>query len=175
MKRLEIGPGDHPLPGFDRLDMIARTNSQFVARWGDEPLPFPDDTYDEVYASHVLEHVPWFKTQDALREVRRILKPGGLFEVWVPNFGYLIECYQSRRCGDDWRRFNPSGDPMLWLNGRLFTYGPGEENWHRACFDRHSLCECLAKAGFTDVEVIPARSRGTSHGRIDLGVLGRVG
>ena len=45
-------------------------------------LPFEDASYDVVYASHVLEHI-----QDdrlALREVRRILKPGGIAILPVP-------------------------------------------------------------------------------------------
>jgi SAM-dependent methyltransferase len=45
-------------------------------------LPFPDATYDFIFASHVLEHVP--DDQKAIREIRRILKPGGLAILPVP-------------------------------------------------------------------------------------------
>jgi SAM-dependent methyltransferase len=182
LRCLEIGPGDCPIdPGWDTVDSkIARIGrgtdgyKQYpFGGWGYELIPAARGTYDLVYASHVLEHVPWYKTVNALKDVWRILKPGGTIEVWVPNFWYLVQCYQERICGDRWKKHNRRRDPMLWLNGRLFTYGPGDDNWHRACFDGGHLANCLQQAGFTDVARIPRRTRGRSHGKIDLGMTGR--
>jgi predicted SAM-dependent methyltransferase len=45
-------------------------------------LPFADGTYDLVYASHVLEHIR--DDEAALREIRRVLRPGGLAVLPVP-------------------------------------------------------------------------------------------
>jgi len=45
-------------------------------------LPFPDSAFDLVYASHVLEHIKEDRT--ALREIRRVLSPGGLAILPVP-------------------------------------------------------------------------------------------
>lgn len=45
-------------------------------------LPFPDASYDFVYASHVLEHVP--DDRRAIREIRRILTPSGIAVLPVP-------------------------------------------------------------------------------------------
>ncbi|KAL7424635.1 hypothetical protein Q5752_000319 [Cryptotrichosporon argae] len=42
-------------------------------------LPFDDDTFDVVYCHQVMVHLPATKTADAMREVRRVLKPGGVF------------------------------------------------------------------------------------------------
>jgi predicted SAM-dependent methyltransferase len=172
MKALEIGPGDHAIANFDTVEMEPGADATFVARWGFERLPIKDAQYDFVFASHVLEHIPWNRTLDALREARRILKPGGSLEVWVPDFAYIVECYRQRKCGDDWRRDNPMSDPMLWVNGRLFTYGPAEGNWHHACFDERYLGECLAACHFVRIERVEKRSRGVSHGPIDLGMRG---
>ena len=47
-------------------------------------LPFGDSTYDLVYASHVLEHVP--DDQRAISEIRRILKPNGIAILPVPIY-----------------------------------------------------------------------------------------
>ncbi|MFQ5730914.1 MAG: glycosyltransferase, partial [Planctomycetaceae bacterium] len=170
VRRLEIGPGQKPLPGFETLDVNGAAT--YTARWGHDRLTgiIPPGSYDEVYASHVLEHVLWNRTDAALRDVFEVLTPGGRFEVWVPDFEYIVRCYQERMCGDGWRRDNPAGDPMLWVNGRIFTYGPGPENLHHACFDYEHLSVCLSRAGFVAIERIEKRTRGTSHGAIDLGV-----
>ena len=46
-------------------------------------LPFADDTFDKVICSEVLEHIPDYR--GALREVERVLKPGGMFCASVPR------------------------------------------------------------------------------------------
>lgn len=45
-------------------------------------LPFPDDTFDRIIAAEVLEHIP--DDHGAMRELRRVLKPGGTIAVTVP-------------------------------------------------------------------------------------------
>jgi len=47
-------------------------------------LPFADETYDFVFASHVLEHIP--DDQKAISEIRRILKPNGIAILPVPIY-----------------------------------------------------------------------------------------
>lgn len=50
---------------------------------------FPDASFDAVYLWHVLEHIP--NTAAALAEVRRLLRPGGLLVIAVPN----LESWQA--------------------------------------------------------------------------------
>jgi SAM-dependent methyltransferase len=45
-------------------------------------LPFDDDAFDAIFCSHVLEHVP--DDRAAMRELRRVLRPGGLALLPVP-------------------------------------------------------------------------------------------
>lgn len=51
-------------------------------------LPFPDDYFDGVILSEILEHVD--DDVAGLREVRRILKPGGVAAITVPNADYPL-------------------------------------------------------------------------------------
>lgn len=56
-------------------------------------IPFCDETVDVVYASHVLEH---FDRNDALsfmREVRRVLRPGGICRIVVPDLEWAAKAY----------------------------------------------------------------------------------
>lgn len=170
--KLEIGPGDVKLgEGWCTVSAEPGPSVDYVTEWGHKILPFPDNVFSLVYASHVLEHVPWFYTLDALREAWRVLKPQGVLEVWVPDLAYLFENYQSQTCGDDWRKHNPDGDFMLWLNGRLYTYGGSDHNWHRAVFDEPYLRRCMGDIGFASITRLN-HPRGYDHGPINLGLAG---
>lgn len=181
---LEIGPGRHALPGFETLSIVP-------GRWVDyvhdaaSNLPFDDNTFDLIYASHVLEHIPWYQTLDTLREWRRVLTPQGRLEVWVPDGLKICSAFVDAENGDadplehdDWRRLNPEGDPCAWAAGRLFTYGDGKgtlahPNWHRALFSPRRLKQLFEQAGFVNIRIMDrAEVRGTDHGWINLGICG---
>lgn len=65
----------------------------------EEPLPFPDASYDHVLLINVLEHVD--RAEALLAESARILKPGGSVVIVVP---YLFPYHPSPR---DYRRYAP--------------------------------------------------------------------
>lgn len=48
--------------------------------------PFPDAAFDKIILSEVLEHVP--DDTGVLRTLKRVLKPGGLIAITVPNADY---------------------------------------------------------------------------------------
>jgi SAM-dependent methyltransferase len=55
-------------------------------------LPFADASFDKVVCAEVLEHIPDY--QSVLKEINRVLKPGGQFAVSVPRFGPEWICWQ---------------------------------------------------------------------------------
>ena len=52
-------------------------------------IPFDDDTVDVVYHSHVLEHLDRDVARKFLLEVKRVLRPGGIHRIVVPDFEYI--------------------------------------------------------------------------------------
>ena len=175
MKSLEIGPGKRKL-GSDwvTMDCIMRPGIvDIVHDLRELPLPFNDSDFGMVYLSHVLEHVEWTRTHEVLSELHCILSPGGVIEIWVPDLKKLVSAYLDHTLirNDGWWKFNDDHDPVRWFNGRMFTYGPGEENFHRAAFDAEYLTRCLMHAGFQDISLLN-RPRGADHGWINLGMRG---
>ena len=73
-----------------------------------EPLPFADRTFDAVYHSHVLEHLPRDRAVPFLRECRRVLRPGATLRVAVPDLEELARLYlesvrRTREGERDWQ------------------------------------------------------------------------
>ncbi len=56
-------------------------------------VPFPDQTFDVAYHSHVLEHLDREDAPGFLAECFRVLKPGGILRVVVPDFEKLARDY----------------------------------------------------------------------------------
>lgn len=83
---IDIGAGTDPLPvdGFYKWDNYPHPCNNFKPD-GDAQLMegVPDEKYETVYASHILEHMR--DPQEALRNWFRILKPGGHLIVCVPH------------------------------------------------------------------------------------------
>lgn len=178
---LEIGLGNSRLPGFETLDIAGGPNVDYVCNAA-KPLPFEDNTFDLVYASHVLEHIPWYKVEEVVKEWVRILKPGGVLEVWVPDGLKICKALvQAELEGikvadiDSWCKFNPRKDPCIWAAGRLFWgANPKYRSWHKAIFTPRYLKELFERAGLVDVrELDSSEVREYDHGWINLGIRGR--
>ncbi len=185
IRNLEIGPGQQRMSGFETLNVVDDTNVDYI--WdAAKRLPFPDETFDLVYASHILEHIPWYLSEQVLSEWNRVLKYNGQLEVWVPNGLRICTAWVAAETGestdylgDGWFRFNERRDPCLWASGRIFTYGDGkgtinDPNWHRALFSPRFLQELLKETGFSEVVAMaPDEVRGVDHGWINMGFRAR--
>lgn len=164
---LEVGPGEHPITkGTYSINIKPQNGVTHVAKWGKDVFPFTDNTFDYAYASHVLEHVHWTRTDRALKEILRVLKPGKRFECWVPDFNKIVEAWQRGETLDGRDRYS---NPDVWLNWRVFTH---EMDAHRACFSPEYLVKCFEQAGFVDVRLLEQPSWPTIHQTINLGIVG---
>jgi ubiquinone/menaquinone biosynthesis C-methylase UbiE len=82
MKKLNLGCGADIKKGFDNLDFVKNPGVDLVCDLNKFPYPIKDNTYDEIYARFILEHVNDFV--EVTSELHRILKPRGKLIVEVP-------------------------------------------------------------------------------------------
>jgi len=72
------------LDGYVNMDIVALPGIDTVHDMESFPFPFADNTFDEIYCSHVLEHVK--NLTDTMYEIVRICKPWARIKVKVPYF-----------------------------------------------------------------------------------------
>jgi len=75
---------------FDRARQ-AREHSSFIVCAAGETLPYPDQMFDIILSHEVIEHVR--DDRRAVREMVRVLKPGGRIILFCPNRGYPFETH----------------------------------------------------------------------------------
>jgi len=83
MKKLNLGCGTDIRYGFINLDIAPINGVDVVHNIEGNPLPFENDTFDEVLCQDILEHLEYIPV---LKEIHRILKKGGKLKIRVPHF-----------------------------------------------------------------------------------------
>lgn len=99
----------------------------------------PDASLDLVYMCHVLEHVGRMQLLLTVLEMARVLKPGGILRIAVPDLDRLIHIYHA--CGKDLKVVAPA-----LMGGQDYPY-----NFHYSVFNASFLTDLLQRGGFMDV------------------------
>lgn len=88
-------------------------------------LPFPDGFFDLALSNHVIEHVGGDRAQlKHLSELRRVLAPGGMAYLAVPNRWMLVEPHYSLAFLSWWPEAWRSGWLRLWQRGSVYDCRP---------------------------------------------------
>ena len=101
-------------------------------------IPLGDRVADFVFSSHFLEHLDRLVARRLLLETYRILKPGGVVRIGVPDLEYAWVLYQR-------------GDKARMLHDYFFIEGATGYSRHRYVYDYEMLSHILMEVGFVDV------------------------
>jgi len=152
-KKLQIGGGSRHLPGWLNSDLYpSRGVLELDAT---RRLPFPDAAFDFVYSEHMIEHIRFEDGLRMLKEVHRVLRPGGAARVATPDLDFLAalcapDLTPRQRDYVEWaaREFVPEAPeprPAFVVNNFVRAWG------HQFIYDAGSLELAMRSAGFASV------------------------
>jgi len=155
--RLNWGCGPTPAAGWTNSDQLTAPGIDLSCDIRDG-LPLPDDHFEYAVAMHALQDLAYPDIVPALRELRRVLRPGGVLRLGLPDLDRAIRAYRWRRR----RYFDVPDDQARTLGGKLVLqitwYG-----WVRTPFTWDFARELLERAGFAPVRRCAYRRTSCAH------------
>lgn len=120
-----------------------------------DPIPYPDDHFDAVVCCQVLEHFT-HSHLPAMLEMRRVLRPGGIIEVDVPNVASLrnrSRLLRGKNITFDYEEHYLRAQPVGYKGMSFYPLRHNRE------FTKRELELLLAAAGFRSIEAAFLKSR----------------
>jgi predicted SAM-dependent methyltransferase len=146
--KLHIGCGQNIKLGWINIDLSEFADIRLDVR---EPLPFPDASATVVYSEHFFEHLSFEEGTRFLRESIRVLVPGGLISIGVPDAESTLRLYVS---GDreEWLRVRHQWHPE-WCNTQMHSvnYVFRQDGEHKYSYDLETLTGALTDCGFVNI------------------------
>lgn len=120
--KVELGSGPHGIPGFLHVDAVKVGN---VDRVGDiRRLDWlADNSVDELYSAHALEHVSYTEVEAVLEEWYRVLKPGGKITIKMPDLAFLCRAFVEK--------IHSAEEVMVAIFGGFSDYPGGPDGWEK--------------------------------------------
>jgi predicted SAM-dependent methyltransferase len=137
--RLHLGSGSQPKKGWLNVDLAGDPiDLAWNLAYG---IPFGDATVDAIFHEHLLEHIPLQAGIAVMDESFRVLKPGGILRIGVPDAGELLTSYVGD--GERIEAIHP-GRPTKMLAVQELFY------WHRhtTMYDEETLALMFRAGGF---------------------------
>ena len=137
--KLHLGCGGNRIDGWVNIDLVGTAAD---LPWDmRHPLPFPENSVTAIFHEHLLEHLPFPAATMFLRECHRVLQPGGVLRVAVPDFGRFARDYGGDQILlESVRPGRPTA--LLALSEMAFCYD------HESAWDEETLVALLQEVGF---------------------------
>lgn len=135
MNNLHIGAGSVYIAGWTNVDLFSDIRSDIYASV--LSLPFERESFDLIYACHVLEHLNRHLVLSALTHWKDLLKPGGVLRLSVPNFTCLCSHYMENK-------------DLKAITGLLYGGQKFHLDNHNIAFDYDTMVNYLKTVGFTE-------------------------
>lgn len=83
---VNLGCGSNKIEGFINIDINPEFNPDYIIYLGIENLPFENESVEELWCCHTIEHIPKIRHEKLILEVQRVLKKSGHVTFSYPEF-----------------------------------------------------------------------------------------
>jgi len=136
--KLNLGCGRILKPGYINIDKFD-DNADVIMDALD--LKYNDNSVDEIYSSHLLEHLSNNEMIEALKEWRRVLETGGLLELNLPDFESSVKTWLEASEHEKWGT----------LLNNIFGDQSHEGQFHKTGFTKERIVNILDTLGFDKI------------------------
>jgi predicted SAM-dependent methyltransferase len=144
---LNVGCGPYPKEEFINLDHHWNPTIDICWDITKNRYPLQDSSLEGIFTEHCLEHIPFESCLFNLREFHRLLVPGGVARIVVPDGEIYCDLYQKKK--QDPSTILPYGESeatgMISINRIMRLHD------HLFIYDYETMKLLLEKAGFTKI------------------------
>ncbi len=161
-----------------RLGLLDQSQLEFIQyarnnaiEYGDaaKGLSVTSGSVDVLYSSHMLEHLDRTEARVFLEEAWRLLRPGGIIRIAVPDIKMMADQYLRSGDAEAFMKSTnlcSSRPRSLAQRLRALLLGPRHHLW---MYDGDSLAAALREYGFLNAKAVPAgHTRIAAHEPLDL-------
>lgn len=179
--KLNLGCGGRPLPEYINVD--SDSLEELKTRYPEQTfpegieifdydifnLPFPDDSIAEVRADSLVEHLSFIEEPKFFYEVKRVIRPGGIFQFSTPDFEQIAKLWLA--ANDEWKDFYRNDEEAIksrhwfgqysyatdsrwgYLSAMIFGSQNGPGQFHRNCYTVAKIRAILRRLELQEVEL----------------------
>lgn len=153
--KFNMGCGQDRIPGYMGVDMYSETAD---IKMDIMKLELPENCADEIYASHLIEHLPQHRAPEILGKWFNVLKPGGKVVMETPDMEALCDAFL--KANDEERHMLE----MCMFGAYVDRVTPETEEKgalspHLWCYTPKALSELCKHVGFTNIQILPQQGQ----------------
>ena len=119
-------------------------------------IPESNESVDLIYACHIVEHLDQEETSKFFNECNRVLKPGGIVRVVVPDFAKLVDSYNQNHDVDRFIHNSCLVGKKPKTIIKKLQYLLQGHGWHHQMFTKDSLVNKIKSHGFSEIRCFEA-------------------